>query len=313
MQILEKFINDLKIGEALSFNRLVIKPIFVQTDYRLPYLTLEEALELNVLEITEKSESGSVPELLVKNTGERDVIVLEGEELRGAKQNRIVNTTIIIPAGSQILLPVSCVERGRWRYVSDRFSSGSSVLYPSLRRRSHDSVTSSLRLHESYDSDQSDIWADISEKSERMAVESSTEAMSDIIEMSITPETETNLLEEIRYQPQQIGFLAFIGEGFAGGDVFGSTELCEKQMRKLMRGYYLDAIDSGVEFPALSAEEILAQIAAARQEQFEAVGKGVEMRFEAESVQGAWNLVGESVSHLTVFPRDKDAGSESMF
>lgn len=303
MNTLEKFIGELKIGEALAFNRLVIRPIFVSTDYQLPFLTLEEALERNALEITEKDEGASVPELFVKNKGSRDVIVIEGEELRGAKQNRIVNTTIIIPAGSEIVVPVSCVERGRWRYVSERFSSGESVLYPSLRRRSHDSVTNSLRLHESYDADQSDIWADISEKSARMAVESSTEAMSDILDTTLSPEAESDLLEEIKYQPRQIGFLAFIGEGFAGGDVFGSTELCEKQMRKLMRGYYLDAMDAGVKFPELKAEEILAQIAAARQEQFEAVGKGVEMRFEAESVQGAWKMVDEAPAHLTVFPR----------
>ena len=124
MKVLDKFINDLKVGEALNFNQLIIKPIFVSTDYKLPFLTLEEALQSEVLEITEVDESGSVPELLVKNKGALDVIVLEGEELRGAKQNRIVNTTIIIPAGSEILLPVSCVEQGRWRHNSARFSSG---------------------------------------------------------------------------------------------------------------------------------------------------------------------------------------------
>lgn len=304
MKVLQNFINDLKVGDALTFNQLIVKPVFVKTDFKLPFLTLEEALGRNLLEITEKEEGATVPELLVKNKGELDVIVLEGEELRGAKQNRIVNTTIIIPAGSEILLPVSCVERGRWSYVSDRFSSGESVLYPSLRQKSHSSVTQSLRKSNIHYSDQQKIWADISEKSGRMMeVESETEAMSDLLDVSITPEAESNLLEEIVYQEKQIGFLAYIGGGFAGGDVFGSTELCQKQMRKLMRGYYLDALDSGVNFPALEAEEILAQIVAAKQEQFEAIGKGVEMRFESEKIQGAWKLVDESVSHLTVFPR----------
>lgn len=303
MKVLQNFINDLKVGDALTFNQLIVKPVFVKTDYKLPFLTLEEALGRNLLEITEKDEGGSVPELLVKNKGKLDVIVLEGEELRGAKQNRIVNTTIIIPAGSEIVLPVSCVEQGRWRYVSNQFSSGESVLYPSLRQKSHSSVTRSLRRDNIHYSDQSEIWADISEKSVRMCVESDTDAISDLMDTTLTPEAESDLLEEIVYQENQIGFLAYIGGGFAGGDVFGSTELCQKQMRKLMRGYYLDALDSGVNFPALEAEEILAQIVGAKQEQFEAIGKGVEMRFESEKIQGAWKLVDESVSHLTVFPR----------
>ncbi len=231
------------------------------------------------------------------------MIVLEGEELRGAKQNRIVNTTIIIPAGSEILLPVSCVEQGRWRHNSARFSSGENVLSPSLRSFGHGSVTRSLRQHKSYDSDQSGIWGGIRDKFKRMSVESDTEAMSDMLDISITPEAEETLMEEIQYQEKQIGFLAYIGGGFAGGDVFGSTELCEKQMRKLMRGYYLDALDIGINFPDIKAEEILKQIAAASHEQFAAIGKGTEMRFETANIQGAWKLVDESVSHLTVFPR----------
>src|SRR4051812_24640532 len=141
MNVLENFIGRLKIGEALTFNGLVIKPILVETDFALPFLTLEEALEKDVIEITEKSEDGSVPELLVKNKGDWDIIILEGEELRGAKQNRIVNTTIIVSAGADIVVPVSCVEQGRWHYTSRKFSAGENVLYSSLRKKSHSSVT----------------------------------------------------------------------------------------------------------------------------------------------------------------------------
>jgi hypothetical protein len=304
MRIIENFIGNLKVGDAQEFNGLMIRPIFTGSDYALPFLTLGEALDKNVLEITEKSESGSVPELFVKNTGKQDVIVLEGEELRGAKQNRVINTTIIIPAGGEILLPVSCVEQGRWHYSSRSFSSGENVMSPSLRKYSHDSVSYSLRTNRSYDSDQGGIWSNIRDKFERMSVSSGTQAMSDITDASITPETEKSMLEEIWHQPNQIGFLAYIKGGFAGGDLFGSSQLCEKQMRKMLRGYYLDALDAGVEFPAVEAEEILAQVARANHERFDAIGKGAEMRFEAETVQGAWKLVDETVSHLTVFPRE---------
>ncbi|MEO6391588.1 MAG: DUF6569 family protein [Pyrinomonadaceae bacterium] len=305
MEILKKFIGTLNIGEPLTFNHLVIKPILAKSDFKLPYLTLEEAFERNFLVITEKNETGSVPELLVKNTGDLDVIILEGEEIRGAKQNRIANSTMIIPAHSEVVMPVSCVEQGRWRYVSRNFTSGKTVLYPSARQQSHSSVTSNLRANASYNSNQSGIWSNISMKSARMAVHSETRAMSDIADTSITPETEAAMIGELEYQPNQIGFLAFINGGFAGGDVFGSPELCEKQMRKMMRGYYLDALDPEVKFPHLEANAILTEITETPQEQFEAVGKGTEMRFETERIQGAWKLADEGVAHLTVFPKSR--------
>lgn len=49
--------------------------------------------------MTEVSEAGSVPSLRVVNKGERAVFLLDSEELVGAKQNRILNTSVLIAAG----------------------------------------------------------------------------------------------------------------------------------------------------------------------------------------------------------------------
>ena len=57
---------------------------------------------------------GSVPDLLVENRGDVRVLFLEGEELIGAKQNRILNTSVLVAAHTKVKIPVSCVERGRW-------------------------------------------------------------------------------------------------------------------------------------------------------------------------------------------------------
>jgi hypothetical protein len=308
MNVIENFIDRLRIGDAQTFKRLTLKPVFAKTDFHLPFLTLEEALDKNLLEITELEDGASVPELLVKNTGKFDVIILEGEELRGAKQNRILNATTIVPAGGEIIIPVSCVERGRWHFVTKKFSSGMNVASPALRRVSHAAVSKNLREERSYESDQSEIWSEINRKSVRMSVESETEAASDILYSRITPDIERDLFEDLACQEKQIGFIAYIDGKFAGGDVFGSAELCEKQIKKMLRGYYLDALDhlesndSNLS-PAITAEDVLEQIPKARHEQFESIGKGCEMRFETARIQGAWKLVDENVTHLTVFPK----------
>ena len=145
MKILNNFIENLYMGDQIAVNGLRLTPLFVKEESHLPYLELEEALKQNLVEITEVTEQGSVPNLQVTNKSLSDILILDGEELIGAKQNRIVNTTIVVPAHSSVVTPVSCVEQGRWRYTSREFATGDSFSYPSLRRQKHRDVTSSLR------------------------------------------------------------------------------------------------------------------------------------------------------------------------
>ena len=46
------------------------------------------------------------------------VLLYEGEELVGAKQNRVLERSILVAAGSKLEIPAKCVEQGRWGYRS---------------------------------------------------------------------------------------------------------------------------------------------------------------------------------------------------
>jgi hypothetical protein len=301
MQILNSFIDNLQMGAQKIFQQLHIMPLLAREESRLPFLEIEEALRDGLVEITEVSDAGSVPNLQVTNKSLSDILILDGEELIGAKQNRVVNTTIVVPAASSVTTPVSCVEQGRWRYNSKSFSTSDSFLYPSLRTQKHRDVTASLRSGSGVHADQGKIWDDIMHKSARLDVTSDTMSMSDIYESRRG--ASDSLPVEIPYQEGQVGFLAFIRDGFAGGDVFGSPDLCRRKLHKLLRSYYLDSLDQVVGFPHVTSEQIFEQVRSASQEQFETVGKGIELRFEARDVQGAWKLVDDFIPHLMVFPK----------
>ena len=303
MKVLDRFIESLYTGAPVEVGRLSVTPVFIREEAAMPYLEFEQALARGLVEVTEVSEGGSVPKLFVKNTAERDVIIVDGQLLVGAKQNRVVNTTIVVPARASVEIPVTCVEQGRWSYSSRQFSGGGSHEYSSLRSLKHQSVTSSLRSRGDYTSDQGSVWGNIRDKMRRMYSTSPTMSMSDMYESSVSRDDEARLEAEVRPQPGQVGYFAYVREGFAGADVFGSTDLCSAKLSKLLRGHYLDALDAGVEFPRLTVEQVIAQVRGAVPEQFAAVGKGAELRFEAAGVQGACKLVDEAIPHLAVFPK----------
>ncbi len=304
MKILESFVENLYAGEPARVGQLKVTPVFIRRGTApLPLLEFEEALGRGLVEVTEVSEGGSVPNLFVKNSADRDVIIIDGEMLVGAKQNRVVNTTVVVPAGASVKIPVTCVEQGRWRYSSRSFSSGRGHSSSSLRSLKHRTVTASLRETGHYTSDQGSVWGDIRAKMERMGSQSPTMSLTDVYESSVSEREEARLADEVGARPGQVGYVAHVREGFAGGDVFGSEELCRAKLAKLLRGHYLDSLDAYLEFPRLTFEEVVGQVRAAAPEQFAAVGRGAELRFEAASVQGACKLIGDTIPHLALFPK----------
>ena len=304
MKILESFIENLYRGEPVQVGQLKVTPVFIREGTQpLPLLEFEEALGRGLVEVTEVSEGGSVPHLFVKNSADRDVIIVDGELLVGAKQNRVVNTTIVVPAQTSVEIPVTCVEQGRWSYRSRNFSSGDSHSYSSLRSLKHRTVTDSLRVSGRYDSDQDSVWGSIRDKMRRMGSPSPTMSLSDVYESSVSGRDEARLEEEVKPQAGQVGYFAYVRDGFAGGDVFGSSELCRTKLSKLVCGHYLDALDAYLQFPRLSVADVLAQVRAASPEQFAGVGRGAELRFESAAVQGACKVVDERIPHLAVFPK----------
>ena len=76
-----------------------------------------------------------MPELAVVNPLDEAVLLYDGEELVGAKQNRILNVSVLVAAGAKLPIPVSCVEQGRWARSSVDFDSATHISHAHLRRR----------------------------------------------------------------------------------------------------------------------------------------------------------------------------------
>jgi hypothetical protein len=178
--IINEYIGGLKLGRKQSYKNLTVFALLSDYAANLNYLTLDEALSGNLIDVVEKNEGGTVPELKVVNKSDRMVLILDGEELVGAKQNRIVNTTILIAGNTTTVIPVSCVEQGRWSYKSDKFYSEKRVMSSKLRSKKAAQVKYSLKNRGNFSSDQNEIWNDVSALASNLNAESPSMAMSEI-------------------------------------------------------------------------------------------------------------------------------------
>jgi hypothetical protein len=87
MTLVSQTLSRLAVGAPERHRNLTIIPLLDGKEGASPYLTLHDALEAGLLEITEVSEAGSVPTLQARNKGDRGVLILDGEELVGAKRS----------------------------------------------------------------------------------------------------------------------------------------------------------------------------------------------------------------------------------
>ncbi|MBP1623778.1 MAG: hypothetical protein H6Q07_1798 [Acidobacteria bacterium] len=296
-----------RIGQPMVHSNLTVFPLFGSLPSAADYLTLDEALEQKCAAVTEVSEGGSVPELKFVNSGEKRVFLLDGEQLVGAKQNRVLNLSILVAGGKVIIIPVTCVESGRWRHRSDQFSSSASVHYAEGRARKMAQVSASMRATGRRNSDQGRVWADISEKSARFSVASETSAMNDIYDKE--SERLQDYTASFSTLEGQSGAVFAIDGQIVGLDLFDSAETLKKLFPKLLNSYGLDALDrarskrSKAEKQCMPAdvEGFLKSVREAKMEEFPAVGEGVDIRFSGRDITGAALAVDDRIVHLSAF------------
>jgi len=309
MQLIKDTISKVKVGAPKTFKNLTVFPIMGDNGGTAEYLTLDEALAAKAGKVTEVSDSGSVPELKFANSGQKQVFLLDGEELIGAKQNRILNLSILAPAGKTIIIPVSCVESGRWHHRSREFSTAPRAHYAEGRAKKMAQVSHSMKSSGRKMSDQGAVWSDISEKFSKFRSSSATSAMSDIYEQqSVRLE---DYVRSFSTSGEQVGALFAINGKIVGFDLFDSAGTLRKLFPKLLRSYGLDALDRVISAPFTAeatqppsqadAEGFLNTAAEAEGEEFHGVGEGRDVRLTSAGLTGAALASDGRIVHLSAF------------
>ena len=227
---------DFQLGDAVEHRGIVVTPLFPSRDPVAGYITLDEALPRG-LTITEIDAAGSVPELAVVNPLDVAVLLYDGEELVGAKQNRILNISVLVGAGAKLPIPVSCVEQGRWNRSSAMFDSATHISHAHLRRRKAE-MLSARPLARGIA--QSEVWDEIGEKQQRMSVASPTGAARDTFDAY--GERLRGLEDAFPLQSGQCGAVLAIGDDLCL-DTVSRPDAFALLWPKLRAGYLLDALE----------------------------------------------------------------------
>ena len=302
------FFNDFFIGLKAStpqtYKNMTLVPLNDYIEHKVNYISLAEAIEKDFIIIKEIDKFASVSNLKVVNTSDKNVLILDGEQFIGAKQNRIINATVLVPPLSKVIIDVSCVEEGRWAFVSEKFNSSKNMLDFKVRASKMDSVHNSLRFSHDYKANQGEIWDDVHDVLLELNVKSGTGALEDAY---INKEDDLKkFTNEFRLVKKQNGALFFIDGEAVAMEFISLPEIFEANFNKIVKSYALHAIKSRNKMNESDdfiedANQFINLFIAADIERYKSIGKGYDFRFEKKNIRASVLVVDDEIIHFIGF------------
>jgi hypothetical protein len=307
--VMQESLASLTPGAGKIYRNMAIFPITFGGKEHLRYVTLAEAFNMGTLTIREVNESGNVPELWAVNKGDSAVLILDGEELQGAKQNRILNASVLLKEHSETIIPVSCTEQGRWHSISRDFRESGNLASSRIRAKKMSSVSSNLEMHMNYRSDQGEVWDEIDQMEEVFCKESSTHAMSDSFKNE-KKELE-DYYKEFPLTTGQKGLAVFINGAFIGLEMVSREEAYQQYHEKIIQSYAMHALMSLQDDKTQTAQEpdfakVIKEIMGCQHKAYPSIGYGEDYRYRKERMVGSALIYQETPIHAAFFRIERE-------
>ena len=304
-------VEAVRLGARQVHGPLAVFPLWMRSEDGPSYVTLRRALSEGTVVVTEVDEDGSVPELRLVNKGDVRVLVLDGEELHGARQNRILNTSILVDKHEAVVVPVSCTEQGRWSYTTREFASSEFLADRSVRHAMGKSVARALVAGAGHRSDQGRVWSEVAALHARHGTASPTAAMRDAYR-NRRPGLDP-YLAAFPLQDGQQGMLVLHGAHVVGLDLVSRAAQYAELHERLLSSYAFEAlVRDGEPGDRAVADEFLERIAALSASRHKSPGLGWDARFEGDGVLGSVLVYRGHVVHAAFFRTGDARGAEGQ-
>lgn len=230
-----------------------------------------------------------VPTLVVQNPNAVPVLIAEGETLNGGRQDRIINVSVLIPAGTEIEIPVSCVESGRW-HGSGEFGRSVTLAPRRVRRGATSTVTRNMRQTGSRRSDQGLVWQMVEHELDLAKVSSETCALGQLVEHEQRNTQLAKVIAElVKRGPLrgQTGIVVCHGRRVVAADVYATPSVLSSNWEALVRGHFLEVRGEASGVPSASkALKFLMESSKRVVAVTKGVGLGEEYRIESPKMTG---------------------------
>lgn len=295
IKIDEKTINFEHL-EIQEHNNLTIIPLKSNDSNKTDILSLKKGLDMGLV-IVKECEPESVGEVMVTNNAITPLLLMDGEEIIGAKQNRIINKSTIIPPKTTMKISVSCTEKGRWEYKNDfkeEFSCSEYIANSNTRRAKAN--TNEVRHHQNV------VWNSIDELECQRDYHSKTSAMNDNYKNLNYKQEE--YLTKFPLLTKQTGLIAIIDNEVKGIEIFNSPEIYSEYHEKIIKSYVIDSFDGKNSKNTINikeVEEILNSISESVFMKENNVGLGESIKFSNNYGSGSALIYDDEVVHMPYF------------
>ncbi len=243
--------------------------------------------------VIEELPASRVPFLGVTNQTNVPVLIPEGEQLIGGLQDRVLNTSVLVPPSTSIDIPVSCLEQGRW---GDRrgFERGHAYAPRRTRRAKNASVFDSVRREGSRRSDQAAVWNTIDRELAHRGVDSQTRAARDAERFLRRDRQRAETIRRLVRRgplPGQCGIAVTHGRRVVAIEVFGNHDLLVPHWEGLVRSYLIERRTANGHPSATRVLHIISRFAKSQALQNRGLGLGTELHVSGR------RLVGQALVH----------------
>lgn len=236
--VVEDWLISARLGTPSRYRNLVLYPVLLPSRGLPDYHTLDQALALGSLVISEATSGGSVNELKVDNRGAEPVFIMAGEILEGAKQDRVLQDDLWLPARSgPVTVAVYCVEHGRWTYQTQNFEKSRPIV-----------ANAEVRSAARETHDQGAVWSSVEKTQQKAGYSDSTNLGKTYDDPAIKERLAgyRQALEKFaRENPEARGVVVQVGDRLLAVDLFADRTGFVLKFNKLLPSYALEAANEG--------------------------------------------------------------------